>query len=173
MNRFILAFKCFFNILLSQAFFEKVLELEKPEEPKEIPEKEDTKKEDMEMYSSRLLSLLQRDGRFIDFLQEKIDEYSDAQIGAVARSLHGGCKKVMDNYITIEPVINQEEGTDVTVKKEIFDPSAIQVTGNVTGEPPFKGCLRHHGWKVTEVKLPDIAEGQDTCIIQPAELEVL
>ena len=50
-----------------------------------------------------------------------------------------------------------------------FDPSAIRLTGNVAGEPPFRGNLLHHGWRVREIKLSRPPEGQDQFIVQPAE----
>ena len=28
-----------------------------------------------------------------------------------------------------------------------FDPSEIRLIGEAKGEPPFKGTLRHHGWR--------------------------
>ena len=34
------------------------------------------------------------------------------------------------------------EGDNTTVPKG-FDPSAIRVVGNVTGEPPFTGQIKH------------------------------
>ena len=42
-----------------------------------------------------------------------------------------------------------------------FDPTEIRLVGQVSGEPPFKGQLRHHGWRVSEVKLPSLADGVD------------
>ena len=65
----------------------------------------------------------------------------------------------------------KQEGENVEVPKG-FDPSAIRLTGNVTGEPPFKGTLQHHGWRVKEVKLQKPAEGQDGFVVQPAEVEL-
>src|SRR5262245_48893552 len=41
----------------------------------------------------RVLAVLQRDGRLIDFLEEDIDAYPDAQIGAAVRDIHRGCRK--------------------------------------------------------------------------------
>src|SRR5262249_34890384 len=42
-----------------------------------------------------VLALLQREGRLIDFLQEPIDAYGDAQIGAAVRDIHRGCRRVL------------------------------------------------------------------------------
>src|SRR3954464_2306374 len=39
----------------------------------------------------QLLSLFQREARLIDFTQENLSAYSDADIGAAARVVHEGC----------------------------------------------------------------------------------
>ena len=71
----------------------------------------------------------------------------------------------------IETVLGGTEGDRVTVQKG-FNPSAIRVLGNVTGEPPYSGELQHAGWKVKELKLPGIADGQDPFVLQPAEVQM-
>src|SRR4051812_9320358 len=38
-----------------------------------------------------ILSMLQREGRLIDFLQEDVAAFSDAEVGAAARVVHEGC----------------------------------------------------------------------------------
>ena len=53
-----------------------------------------------------------------------------------------------------------------------FDPSAIRLTGNVSGRPPFRGTLKHHGWRVKDYKLPAAPEGQDELVVMPAEVEI-
>jgi hypothetical protein len=118
-----------------------------------------------------MLSILQQDGRLIDFLQESIDPYSDAQIGAAVRAIHEGCRKTIAEHMNLEPVLKGEEGSEVIVPQG-FDPSAIRLTGNVAGKPPFRGVLRHHGWKAINVKLPDRATGQDPAIVAPEEVEI-
>ena len=56
---------------------------------------------------------------------------------------------------------------------EGFDAYEIRLTGNVTGNPPFKGALRHRGWKITNIDLPRRVEGrEEKWIIAPAEVEV-
>ena len=159
MNKILLAFKCFFRIFTDIHFAEHITGLFAK---KQIIQKKS--KEESIPDAARILGLLQRDARFIDFLQEKLDSYSDGQIGAVARKLHEKCRKILDNYITIEAVLQEEEGKEVTIEKG-FNPSMIRPVGNVTGEPPFKGTLRHHGWKISRLKLPDLPEGQDPFII--------
>jgi hypothetical protein len=119
----------------------------------------------------QLLTLLQREGRLVDFLQEEIDAYSDAQIGAAVRAIHQGCRRALAEHFTLEPVISGQEGSDVTVP-EGFDPTAVRLTGNVLGQPPFKGTLRHPGWRTAKVELPAQSPGQDLAIVTPAEVEI-
>lgn len=118
-----------------------------------------------------LVSLFQREGRLLDFLSEDLDLYQDEQIGAAVRSIHANCRKVMDKNLAPAPVLDQEEGGEVVVP-EGFDPAAIKLTGNVTGDPPFKGRLRHKGWRAKRLELPTLTEIQNVKIIAPAEVEV-
>lgn len=119
----------------------------------------------------QLLGLLQREGRFVDFLEEDVSGFSDAEIGAAARVVHDGCKKALDEHFTIEPVHEKDEGA--TVKLEAgFDAHAIRLTGNVVGEPPYRGAITHRGWRVSDVRLPTMSEKHDPAIIAPAEVEL-
>jgi len=119
----------------------------------------------------QLLALFQREGRLVDFLREDIQPYDDSQIGAAVREIHKECRQVLAEHLTLEPVLNGQEGDEVTVPQG-FDPSAIRLTGNVSGEPPFRGALRHAGWRATQVKLPAQPVGQDPKIVAPAEVEI-
>jgi len=118
-----------------------------------------------------LLALLQREGRFVDFISEQIDGADDADIGAAVRAVHRGCKKVFDQILSLEPVMPGEEETKVSVPKG-FDPAEIRLIGEAKGEAPYKGTLRHHGWRAVETKLPSLAEGVDRSVIAPAEVEL-
>jgi Domain of unknown function (DUF2760) len=119
----------------------------------------------------RLLALLQREGRLVDFLLEDIQAYPDDQIGAAVRDIHRQCSAALKEHVVLEPVLAQGEGATVEVPPG-FDPSAIQLTGNVTGQPPFRGTLQHHGWRVKDLKLAAPPEGQDEFVLQPAEVEL-
>ena len=120
----------------------------------------------------QILSILQRQGRLIDFLQENLDQYEDAQIGAAVRNIHEGSKKALMDNMEIEPVFIEEEGAEVTVEPG-FDAHSIRLTGNIEGEPPFKGVLRHRGWQVTRIELPQQLPGQEkNRILAPAEVEI-
>ena len=118
-----------------------------------------------------LLALLQREGRFVDFVRDSVDGASDADIGAAAREVHRGCRKVLDQHLSFEPVMPGAEEEKVTVPKG-FDPAEVRLIGEAKGEPPFRGTLRHHGWRVVDAKLPTLAEGIDRSVIAPAEVEL-
>ncbi len=118
------------------------------------------------------LALFQKKGRLVDFLQEDISGLDDRQIGAAVRNIHSGCREVLDEYVEIETVMKEKEGNNVTIE-EGFDPSVIRLTGNVVGKPPFKGVLRHCGWRVIKTNLPGFPENQDLSIVEPAEVEII
>ena len=119
----------------------------------------------------QMLALLQRDGRLIDFLAENISPYPDAQLGAAVRTIHETCRKVLDDYVKLEPILNSEEDQPVSVPAG-FDPAAIKLIGNVMGELPVRGVLRHKGWRVKEVNLPPLPQGAGRMVIAPAEVEL-
>ena len=119
----------------------------------------------------QLLGLLQREGRLVDFVEEDLAGFPDSAIGAAARTVHAGCKKVIDELFRLEAVYRESEGAKVTVAAG-FDASAVRLTGNVVGQPPFQGALRHHGWRAREVKLPPSPDGKDLAIVAPAEVEL-
>ncbi|MGV3655412.1 MAG: DUF2760 domain-containing protein [Noviherbaspirillum sp.] len=119
----------------------------------------------------QLLALLQRDARLIDFTQENLAGYSDADIGAAARVVHEGCVKVLREHFSIEAVRPEAEGARITLEQG-FDAAAIRLTGNVVGQAPFSGTLTHRGWRVAETRLPKLAPGHDASVITPAEVEL-
>jgi len=119
----------------------------------------------------QLLGLLQRDGRFIDFIEEDVAGFSDAEIGAAARVVHEGCRKVMHEHFTLEPVRGEPEGARLTLERG-FDAASLRLIGNVVGDPPFNGTLAHKGWIATETRLPKLAVGHNVNILAPAEVEL-
>ncbi|MBI2894269.1 MAG: DUF2760 domain-containing protein [Deltaproteobacteria bacterium] len=118
-----------------------------------------------------LLAILQREGRFVDFLLEDIASLPDAQVGAAARVVQEGCKKGLEPYLRFEPVRGEDEGAPVTLEAG-FDAAQVRLTGNVVGQPPFRGRLAHHGWRAADVRLPDVPAGQDPAVVAPAEVEL-
>ena len=119
----------------------------------------------------QLLGLLQRDARFIDFIEEDVKAYSDADIGGAARVVHEGCRKVLREHFSIQPLRSETEGSRLTLP-EGFDAAAVRVTGNVVGKAPFTGTLSHRGWRVTDTRLPKLAAGHDAAIVAQAEVEL-
>jgi len=119
----------------------------------------------------RLLALLQAEARLLDFFMESWDGATPEQIASGAKLVHDQGAAVLLKYLAIEPVLTGTEGERVTVAAG-FDPSAVRMIGNVTGQPPFTGELQHPGWRVKELKLPGVATGQDLFVLQPAEVQV-
>jgi len=158
-----LAIVCSFRIVFDPRFAAEVAALrdrQRPALPPTTPQSEP---------ALHLLSLLQREGRLIDFCEEELAGFSDAQIGAAARTVHDGCRKALRGALTLAPVRSEPEGGSVVLPPG-FDPQAVRLSGNVMGSPPFSGVLRHHGWKATEVRMPT-ASGDPT-VIAPAEVEL-
>lgn len=118
-----------------------------------------------------VLGLLQREGRLLDFLQEDIGGFADADVGAAARVVHDGCRKVVARYLPVAPVLSEAEGAQVQVPKG-FDANRFRLTGNVTGEGPWAGALKHHGWVATRVDLPPVPTSVDLKVLAPAEVEL-
>ncbi|MDQ3366287.1 MAG: DUF2760 domain-containing protein [Myxococcota bacterium] len=199
MSRLFLAWLCFFRILFGKTLpSDAVKFLPAGEGPKQLPEQvpdrvadraadravDKTIDKPVEKPVAKvstaqhhrdgalaLLALLQREGRLVDFLRESLDTYSDADIGAAARDVHRGCKKVLEQHLALEPVMPGAEEAKVSVPKG-FDPAEIRLIGEARGEAPYRGTLRHHGWRVVEAKLPTLADGIDRNVIAPAEVEL-
>jgi hypothetical protein len=173
MRRIWLALRIFFLVLFQGAIARQVAEVlekrkqsprpgvpgapasaTKPQaktEPKPAPAKQPARASRSEAIT--LLATLQREARFIDFIKEPLDSYSDAQIGAAARDVHRDCGKVLDRLFAINSLVSQEEGSSLEVPAG-FDAGRYRLTGNVVGNPPFQGRLVHHGWEAVEVQLP-------------------
>ena len=160
MNRIGLAFKAFWKVLTDVRAAERVAPALAAAPPAEGPD-------------LRILAVLQRDGRLVDFLQEEIGDYTDAQVGAAVRKIHADCRKALREYLAIEPLISGEEGSDYTVPSG-FDPAEVRLSGNVQGAPPFRGVLKHHGWRAKTAGLPALpsAPGGIAPVLAPAEVEV-
>ena len=118
-----------------------------------------------------LLASLQREGRLVDFLEQEVGGFSDADVGAAARVVHTGCRKVLRQYFTFEPAVQETEGEPVTVPAG-FEAQRIRLAGNVSGQPPFKGTLKHHGWVAASVRLPALSAALDPRVVAPAEVEL-
>jgi hypothetical protein len=178
LRRIRLAFAAFFRVLLGRPLPEELLPLgpaappaKQLAAPPPAPRPAVPAKPDPAPGALQLLMLLQREGRLVDFLHESIEGYADADIGAAVRDIHRGCRRVLDEHFGIEPVLAGAESETVSVERG-FDANRIRLTGNLGGQPPFSGTLRHHGWRAAKVRLPVLAEGMDATILMPAEVEM-
>lgn len=182
-----LAFLCFWRVLVSRPFAQAVHPLSqaydagtlgagpatpalpkpepKPEPPPALPPERE------HASALVLLSMLQREGRLVDFLQENVAGFPDADVGAAARIVHEGCRKVVQQYLSLKPILPESEGASVPVPAG-FDAQRIRLTGNVAGQPPYTGSLKHHGWVTTEVKFPTVSPALDPRVLAPAEVEL-
>jgi len=175
LNRILLAFRCFFEILFHGALSADalgVLKLARREQagpgPKGTPPAAPSRTP--ADGALQILTILQRDSRLVDFLMEDIASYSDDQVGAAVRELHDQCRDSIARYVTLQPVIDGVEGTPV--KAPSGDPHVVRFIGNVPATPPSGGTLRHKGWRAAKVDLPALAAKEDTSIIAPAEIEI-
>jgi hypothetical protein len=118
-----------------------------------------------------MLSILQREGRLLDFFNEDLNDYDDEQIGMAVRSIQEDCKKAVHKYIALKPVYDRKEGDMIEINAD-FDPDSVKLIGNVSGEPPFKGVLKHRGWKAGKKEIPKLSTIKNSAIITPAEVEI-
>jgi hypothetical protein len=164
LGRIRLAIGAFWQIIFNGDFARDVWRLrqgpgpQQPEQP--TPKPAALLREAGPSAALQLLGLLQQDGRFIDFIQEDIAGFSDAEIGAAARVVHEGCRQVMREHFTLAALRGEPEGARVTLEPG-FDAAALRLTGNVIGDPPFTGTLTHKGWVAVETKLPKLAAGHN------------
>jgi len=174
--RFFFAWSAFFRILLDGKFAARAFSVRdalpaaQPEAPPPAPPAPLLLKNDPTA-ALTLLQLLQRDGRFIDFIEQDVVGFSDADIGAAVRVVHEGCRKVLRSHGKLLPVRAEEEETKVRVEAG-YKPAEIKLTGNVQGSAPFNGTLKHKGWKMTDFTLPEALPDHDATVIAPAEVEL-
>jgi hypothetical protein len=171
LNRILLAFRCFFEILFHGALSADALgtlKLARREQPASAkPAAPPRTPADGAL---QFLGILQRDSRLVDFLMEDIASYSDDQVGAAVRELHDQCRDSIARYVALQPVIDGVEGTPV--KAPSGGPQVVRFIGNVPATPPTGGTLRHKGWRAAKVDLPALAAKEDTSIVAPAEIEI-
>jgi Domain of unknown function (DUF2760) len=178
-----LAIGVFFRVLANAAFAARVAALRSPPDaPVEAPEsaaKPPTPASAApqgtapatEESALLLLGFLQREGRLIDFLEQDIVAFADADVGAAARVVHAGCRKALRQHVTVSPVRSEAEGQSVALEAG-FDAASVKLVGNVQGEGPFRGTMKHPGWRATELRLPTRVGNADPKILAPAEVEV-
>ena len=179
MRRILLAFRVFFRTLFNAAIAEQVARLfgagAPAVAPAPLPQPKPPAvkaKPPARSEAITLLAALQREARFVDFVQESLAGYTDAQIGAVARDVHRDCGAVLKRLFALRPAVDQEEGAEVDIPAG-FDPTRWRLTGNVASEPPFRGRLVHPGWEATICELPTWSGSAAAArIVAPAEVEL-
>lgn len=117
----------------------------------------------------QLLSLLQREGRFIDFIEQDVAAFGDADIGAAARLVHEGCRRALRSHASVVSVRSEAEGSSIVLQSASPD---VKLVGNVAGAAPFRGVLRHRGWRVEQLTLPTLLGAHDPKLLAAAELEL-
>ena len=183
--RLALALRAFIKIVFEPRFAGQVALLEAPasapppQEPPESPaanaspDAEATAEADPAVIGAlTLLRVLQREGRFIDFVQQDIAAFSDADVGAAARVVHDGCRAVLHQQLELRAIsdVAEDEPSKISDPEEIRS-GRWKLTGNVGGAPPHQGFVRHCGWLALQCRLPQSVGNDDPAILCPAELE--
>lgn len=117
----------------------------------------------------QLLGLLQREGRFVDFVEQEVTAFSDQDVGAAARLVHEGCRRALHAHAQVVTVRSEAEGARVSLERPTED---VKLVGNVAGVAPFRGVLRHRGWRVEQLRLPTMVGAHDPKVVAQAELEL-
>jgi hypothetical protein len=166
------AWVCFFRVLFDAAFASRAYAARNalppappapPPKPVSIP----TANTDSAL---QLLALLQRQGRLIDFLQEDITAADDRDLGAAARVVHQGCRKALADHGTFVAIATDDEGATITLAAS--PKGDTKLVGNVPNAPPYKGVLKHRGWRVVDFSLPVTVGDHDATIVAPCEIEI-
>jgi hypothetical protein len=173
LSRVLFAWTCYFRILFDGAFASRAGSVRGAKAlpaPARAPTPSPTTATDATS-ALQLLSLLQREGRLVDFLQQDVAAFSDADVAAAARVVHEGCRKALSSHVTVEAVRTEEEGARVTLAAG-FDADQVKLVGDVKGEPPYTGVLRHRGWRAAKINLPRLVGEHDTRVLAPAEVDL-
>lgn len=177
MGRIGLAFQTFFGILFKQDVADKVSVALSTDPPRLAPVDAPppapvAAPKPRRSEAITLLETLQREARFLDFIQESLDGYEDAQIGGAVREVHRGCQSVLKRSFALQPVLNETEGSVREVTSQ-DDPGRIRLTGNVSEARPVRGEVVHSGWMAGKCDLPQwVGSADNQMIIAPAEVEV-
>lgn len=172
------AWLCFVRVLFDARFAAAVWgvrQLPGPQAPPAVapspPAPPPAPKVDTNGSALQLVALFQREGRLVDFLQQDIASFPDADVGVAARVVHEGCRRALRSHATVDPVRTEAEGARITLSAG-FAADEVKLVGDVRGEPPYTGVVRHRGWRVTRLDLPKAVGGHDPHVIAPAEVEL-
>jgi hypothetical protein len=162
-----LAWVTFFRVLLDGLFASRIVRVMAPAPAPAIT----ASRPAPDSAALQVLGLLQREGRLIDFLQQDIRSFSDAEVGTAARVVHEGCRKALHAHAKLSTVMAGEEGAPITLAAD-YDPNEVKLIGNVQGSGPFKGKLVHRGWRASNLSLPTLVDRHDPSVLAPAEVEI-
>jgi hypothetical protein len=107
-----------------------------------------------------------------------------ARLAGVTYSLTAHAKDIFHSEVDADELRKKLADADsvVTVSRynlehlrETFgaDAARVRLVGNVTGQAPFAGTLRHAGWEATRVQLPEWTGGEAAVnVVAPAEVEL-
>lgn len=133
--------------------------------PGDAPRKEGPARSD----ALTLLATLQREARFVDLVQEPLDQFSDAQVGAAARPCLIQCRQTLQRIFDLIPLSEQAEGSPVTVPLNA-SPLRYQWLGNV--KQSSSGILVHPGWLANRNELGKwTGSSQDANVISPIQVQ--
>lgn len=165
------AFRAFFAALgggeaakrIEQALSGPAIESKPAAEAKPAPKPKQPARSD----AVTLLSTLQREARLLDLVQESLDGFSDAQVGAAARDVLRDSKKTLDRMFAIQPLCDIDEGGKLPVDSST-SPNVVRISGGGQGE----GTVIHRGWKATQCEIPKWSGRSDEALIlAPTEVE--
>jgi hypothetical protein len=118
-----------------------------------------------------LLATLQREARFIDLIQEPLDQFPDAQVGAAARPCLNQCRQTLARVFDLQPLVEAPEDSTIAVPE---NSSAVryQWVGAAGGESAKSGRLVHPGWSARKTDLAKwTGSDADAMVVAPAEVE--
>jgi len=172
MGNFTLGLQAMFRVWGDAAFGEKVKDLLEGKSAAAAPAPQLEKPAPKRSEALTLLAVLQREARLVDFIQEPITGYSDAQIGAAARSVHDACADVFERFFSLKPLRQEPDGAQIEVPAGA-DSSQFRLVGNVGGAGPFRGTLAHPGWRAEKCELPAwIGRNESAMVVAPCEVEL-
>jgi hypothetical protein len=122
----------------------------------------------------QLLRLFQEEGRLVDFLLRDIQTFPDERVGAVARIVHQGCRRVVQEYFEIVPAVSEAEGDRISWSASDLA-TQIRVVGGSGISTATSGTVLHRGWAIHRVSLPTLIHPispESVSILVPAEVEV-
>jgi hypothetical protein len=116
-----------------------------------------------------LVSTLQREARFLDLVQEPLNAYSDAQVGAAARDVIRDTSKTLERLFAIRKLVEANEGETIELPQER---SLARWKSNSSEPAANQATLVHPGWQATKCELPQwTGSTADAFVLAPAEFE--